>query len=186
MHAILLEPPATEPITTAEVKSFLRIEHEAEDALIGALITAARMRLEAEMRRVMLHQSWRVVLDSWPQKSRITLPYGPLHAITAARLFNAGGSSTTLSLTHLSIDREQERATLKVHGQPQSPGREREGIEIDVTLGFAPSASACPAPLKQAVMMLAAFWFENRVIEGDAFLPSHVAGLIAPYREVRL
>ena len=34
--------PATEPITVAEVKLYLRVDTDADDALISAMITAAR------------------------------------------------------------------------------------------------------------------------------------------------
>lgn len=37
MAAILLEAPASEPLSLAETKAFPRVEHEADDALIAAL-----------------------------------------------------------------------------------------------------------------------------------------------------
>ena len=36
MSAFLLTPPATEPLTLAEAKQFLRIEHNDDDAVIRA------------------------------------------------------------------------------------------------------------------------------------------------------
>lgn len=38
----------TAPVLLAEAKLFLRVEHEAEDALIQTLIDAARTRVEGE------------------------------------------------------------------------------------------------------------------------------------------
>lgn len=38
----------TAPVSLTEAKLFLRVEHEAEDALIQALIDAARTRVEGE------------------------------------------------------------------------------------------------------------------------------------------
>ena len=42
----------TEPITLAEAKLFLRIDHEDEDGLIGQMITAVRAEAENRTRRV--------------------------------------------------------------------------------------------------------------------------------------
>ena len=47
MPAILLAGPLAEPLTLAEAKTYLRVDHDAEDALIGSLITAARATVEA-------------------------------------------------------------------------------------------------------------------------------------------
>lgn len=39
----------TAPVTLAEAKLFLRVEHDAEDGLIQTLIEAAQARVEAEV-----------------------------------------------------------------------------------------------------------------------------------------
>lgn len=39
----------TAPVSLTEAKLFLRVEHEAEDGLIGTLIEAARARVEGEV-----------------------------------------------------------------------------------------------------------------------------------------
>ena len=44
MSAILLIPPSAEPWSVADAKAFLRVEHGDDDAIITALIAAARAR----------------------------------------------------------------------------------------------------------------------------------------------
>lgn len=39
----------TQPVTVAEAKLFLRVEHEAEDGLIQTLVEAARARVEGDV-----------------------------------------------------------------------------------------------------------------------------------------
>jgi len=55
--------------------------------------------------------------------------------------------------------------------------------------GYGATAAAVPAPLRQAVLRLAARWFEERgdVASCDAWgLPGPIAALIAPFRRGRL
>ncbi len=87
MSAILLAGPAAEPLLLPEAKAFLRIVHDDDDALIAALIAAARGQIEALTRRALLSQTWRIVLDRWPKDGRITPRIGPLRSVIAARVF---------------------------------------------------------------------------------------------------
>jgi uncharacterized phiE125 gp8 family phage protein len=70
MAAILLDPPASEPLSLAEAKNYLRVEHGADDALIAAMIAAARIQVESLTRRALVTQSWRIVLDRWSPTAR--------------------------------------------------------------------------------------------------------------------
>lgn len=67
MSAILLTAPAVEPVSLAEAKAFLRVEHNDDDDLIGALAAGSRIHVEAQTRRALVTQSWRIALYEWPQ-----------------------------------------------------------------------------------------------------------------------
>lgn len=61
--------PATEPISLIAAKEHLRVDHDDDDALISALISAAREFAESICRRVFITQSWKLVLDAFPSPS---------------------------------------------------------------------------------------------------------------------
>ena len=62
----LVTPPATEPVTLAELKAWAKIDTDADDALITSLLAAARQAAEDYTRRSFITQSWRLTLDLEP------------------------------------------------------------------------------------------------------------------------
>lgn len=73
MSSLLLTAPAVEPLSLAETKDYLRVEHNDDDDLIGALIAASRIHVEAQTRRALITQTWRITLDAWPSEGRLPI-----------------------------------------------------------------------------------------------------------------
>jgi uncharacterized phiE125 gp8 family phage protein len=88
MSSILLTPPAVEPLTLDEAKAYLRVEHNDEDESIAALITAARLQVEAQTRRALITQCWRLSLDAWPESGVVSVRPAPLQSLIAARVYD--------------------------------------------------------------------------------------------------
>ncbi len=74
MRRYILAAPAVEPLTLAEVKRWLRVDHADDDGLIGSLIKGARERIEARTGRAVIAQPWRIVLDRWPEADSLRFP----------------------------------------------------------------------------------------------------------------
>ena len=55
--------PEVEPVTLAEAKAHLRLDTDADDAYVSALISAARERVELFLRRALITQSFVGRLD---------------------------------------------------------------------------------------------------------------------------
>lgn len=139
MAAILLVPPSVEPCSVAEAKSFLRVEHDDDDAVIASLVAAARGQIEALTRRALLARSWRVVLDAWPADGRIRLRIGPLRRLIAARVFDHASQAHALDVASLVVDAADTALAVPCWALPV-PGRRVVGIELDVELGFGDAA----------------------------------------------
>ena len=186
MSSLLLAGPAAEPVTLAEAKHFIRVEHEDDDDVITALIAGARIHVEAATRRALMTQSWRVIRDCWPESGRLALLPVPLVSVDAARIRKQDGSAQPIDVATLTIDKAAAPATLAFMAPP-APERAAGGIEIDITCGYG-DAGDVPEPLRQAIRMLVAHWYENRgLVSGEvAMLPASVAALIAPYRVLGL
>lgn len=190
MTPTLLEGPASEPVSLADMKAHLRIDSSDEDALIGKLIVAARLTVEAASGCELISQRWRVALDRWPRDGIVRLPLKPIISCDAARVFTSATTSVTLSSADLYVDAFASPPRLVLTAAPPDPGRSASGIEIDLTVGFGATASSVPADLRQAVTLLAARWFERRGDDPqdnrEQPLPPDVVALIAPHRMARL
>jgi len=182
MRRILLEGPAVEPVLLAEAKAHLRLDGDGEDDLIGALIAAARVAVETEIRRVLIAQSWRVIVDGWPGDG-VILPIQPALSVEAVRAIGSSGAATELP----EDDYEFDAADFSVTLDP-APGAVR--YEIDFTAGYGSSGADVPQPLRLAIRLLVTHWYENRsaVVLGDnpAATPLAYRELVAPYRRMAL
>ena len=182
MNRILLEGPAVEPVLLAEAKAHLRLDGDDEDDLVGALIAAARVAVETEIRRVLIAQEWRAIVDEWPADG-VTLPIVPALSVEAVRAIDSAGAATVLDVDDYEFDAADFSVTL-------DPVAGTVRYEIDFTAGYGSSGIDVPQPLRQAIRLLVTHWYENRsaVVLGDdaAAMPLGYRELVAPYRRMAL
>jgi uncharacterized phiE125 gp8 family phage protein len=189
MRRILVNPAAVEPLTLAEAKRWLRVDHAEDDGLIMSLVRMARERVEGRTGRALMAQGWKLILDRWPADGRLRLPVFPALSVTAARVIDAAGVATILSSTLYRLEPGEEPPVLSLDNPPP-PGRQRSGVEIDLVAGYGTAPEHCPEPLRQAVRLILADAYERRGPErADRARPVDVAEaerLIAPYRTLHL
>jgi uncharacterized phiE125 gp8 family phage protein len=188
MISYLLAGPAEEPVSLAGAKAFLRVDDSAEDGLITTLIGAARLHVEGVTGRALLAQSWRVVLDSWPDDRQVKLPVSPFMALTEVTAYDASGAGHDVPLAQFLREPDRLLLPATVAGMPVL--RERQGIEIDYVAGFGTEPEDVPADIRQALLMLVGYWFEHRdavIVAGSgAVVPSGFDRMVAGYKRVRL
>ena len=91
--------PAFEPLSLSEAKAHLRVDVADEDALITALITAARQYIEARTGRMLPQRNFVVELDGFPDGGAdIVLPFPPVTAVASVSYFDTLGATQTLAL----------------------------------------------------------------------------------------
>jgi uncharacterized phiE125 gp8 family phage protein len=191
MSSTLLTAPAAEPITLADAKAYLRVATDVDDDIIGGLIGAARSHVEAQSRRALITQTWRLVRDAWPPDGRLKVVPVPLRTVAAARVYEADGSTLAIDTQAFVADKAAAPAILSfMPWTLPAPGQPAAGIEIDVEVGYGASGAAVPEPLRLAIRILVAHWYENRGLialgHEVAVLPETAAALIAPYRVLSL
>ena len=186
----LLVPPVAEPITVAETKAYMRVDVADDDTLTGAFITAARQAAESITGRAFLAQQWKASFDIIPVGKRIELPVGPVISVDSVSLADDACILRTMEASAYQVDTLTEPARITLHTYVRPPRwRHRINVaEAVFTCGYGADAGSVPEPIKLAIRLLAAHFYENRIATGDATqirmqeLPMGVQYLLAPYR----
>ena len=182
MKRILLEGPAVEPVLVAEIKAHMRVGDDAEDELIGSLISAARVLVEAETRRALIEQRWRALFDVWP-RAGIILPVVPAISVEVVCAIDADGGTAVLDEADYAL--EVADGSLRLDNRPAGAVR----YEVDFTAGYGASGLDVPQTLRQAIRLLVTHWYEHRsaVMQGEGnAAPLGWRDLVAPYRRLAL
>ena len=171
------------PITLVEAKTFLRVDGNNQDILIGDLIDTAAASIEQMTGLVCESRSITKVVDGF--SARMPLHRAPVTAITAIAYVDANGADQTLNVNQVDL-RVFAGAPVLVPASgvtlPDTDGS-TGSVAITFTAGYATNADA-PATLRTAARLLVSDMFDNRGVNGE--VPNRVADLLASLRLVDL
>lgn len=171
-HLQLVTPALAEPVSLADAKQFLRIEHTADDAVISRAISAARAEAEAFLRVLLVPQTFCYTVSCNAQL--VPLPVGPAVSIT----------SITSEDGEVTLESDSYRLTLDGYGVIFNSPPSAMALRITFTAGLAPDAAAVPAVIKQGLLHHVAALVENR--GGLAPMPVQALRCYHPYRRVKV
>jgi uncharacterized phiE125 gp8 family phage protein len=186
MHVEVVTPPA-EVVSLEEAKKLIVVEHDEDDELIQAAVTAATQVLDGPngyLRRAIGAQKLSATLYEWPCRP-LLLPYPPIVAVEAISYLDVNGAGQTVDAATYQL---LPGGRLQLAYGMLWPNRRscRDPITIRYTAGWA----IVPLPIVQAIKMQAADFYANRgesALATLAFQPNPaIARLLAPYRIHRL
>ncbi len=163
-----------------EVKTFLRIDGDEDDASLIALIQSALGHGEDFTGQTFLQRSMTQRLGVSRDWQRLAVT--PVRSILSVTGVPAEGSTFLLSAAAYGIDIDNNGDGWIRVIQPGSAGR----IDVVFTTGLAESWAALPETLRQGAVRLAAHLFTSRDAADDAGPPTAVAALWRPWRRMRL
>jgi len=156
--------PAMEPISLAEAKAHLRVDHTDEDAVIRRLIGAARRRCELVARRAFVSQTLALKLARWPRDGVIRLWRPPLQSVSSIVYVDSAGDSATWDGENYVVEAGVEPPGVWLgYGKQWPTATLRPGLPITVTYvaGYG-DAEDVPETYRQAVLLMVGHYFENR------------------------
>ena len=185
-------PEAALPLD--ELRAHLRLgtgfaDLQAADAVLISYLRAAIAAVEGRTTKALLARDYRLELAAWRGDGDQPLPVAPVSAVSEVLLRDAAGAEVVVPAAGYRLVPDLGRPRLEaLSGALPVIGQGGVAV-VRFTAGFGPDWADVPVDLAQAVLMLAAQFYETRH-EGAAAsagsLPFGVLALIERWRTVRV
>lgn len=202
VNLTLVTAPAVEPVTLDEAKAWLRLEEDADDALVTATIKAARQYCENLTGRSFIATVWDYVIDTFPVSGGyynreirargpgpgwlpqaggvVMLPRPALISVGSVKYYDSGGTLQTIDSSVYNVLPGSPGRLEAAYGQVWPLAQARDGaVIVRFTAGYGTTADSVPDCVKTAIKLAVAHLYENRG-ESTADMPSAVADLLSP------
>ncbi|KXF90526.1 hypothetical protein AT574_11305 [Phaeobacter inhibens] len=186
--------PVPEAVLPQEAfKAHLRLgtgfdEAGVQEAVLISFLRAAIAAIEARTGRVLLARDFLLTLAAWRDPQLQALPLAPVQQIHSVTLSDATGVETVLPSGRYRLEPDSQQPRLRPVGGVLPIIASGGAARILMRAGMADSWSALPGDLAQAVLMLAAHYYEFRDdtrLQGGC-MPFGVTSLIERYRALRV
>ncbi|WP_019961410.1 head-tail connector protein [Woodsholea maritima] len=181
-----LAQPVLEPVSVADIQSFLRISPDHDQELIVGLIRASREFVERFTARALITRSYSWTFDAWPCEGALRLPRGPGGSIIALERLDRAEGWQSLSIAPLRLEDDQIIAPAGTI-RPDMP---RAGLRLTFTAGYGPAAEDVPEIYRQGIRLgVSALYAEASAPESAARGDGRFEALkdwLSPLKAVRL
>lgn len=159
-----------------------------QDGLLESTLRAAIAMIEARIGKMLIARRFLWKIEDWRTGSEQALPVAPVTAVVSVTLVDASDVGVLVDAARYKLVQDTHRPKLVASRSslPMVPMAGR--VEVVFDAGFGAVWAAVPADLAQAVLLLAAEYYENRHEAGvrDGGLPFGVVTLIERWRTVRV
>ena len=182
MSLKLITAPTQEPVTLGEAKDHLRVDNADDDALISALILAARQWAEEYTGRQFVTATWDWMMDGFCNTFMVPLP--PLQSVTSIKYLDTAGAEQTLASSTYRVDAVSEPGRIALDYGQSWPST--YPVINAVTVRFVAGYTTVPEPIRWALLMLINELYEQRQesIVGNIVTsaPFHVRAMLTQFK----
>ena len=184
-------PDAVLPVD--EFKSHLRVgsgfgTDTLQDEVLRGFLRAAMAAIEARTGKMMLRRDFSWNLTMWRDLSAQALPVAPVQVITEMEMVLRDGSRMPVANDLYWLEQDQSRPRVRSVGACLPSIPTAGAVVVSFQAGFGEVWGDIPADLRQAVMLLAAHYYEHRneTSLSDGCMPFGVSSLIERYKVMRI
>lgn len=185
--------PATAPVSLAEAKAHMAVEHDDHDDLIDGLIAGAVDHLDGWrgiLGLALVTQTWRQ--DFGKFASALQLPVRPVQSIAGVTYYDGDNAEQTLATSVYELRTDDTRgpyiALQPGEAWPATYSR-TDAVSVTFVAGYGGAADV-PAAIRVAIMMMVSHWYASReavvVGTGATTLPLGAEMLLAQYWRPRV
>lgn len=179
--------PGVSPVSIQEAKLHLRVDGDAEDDLIYALIDAATDHFDGEgaLGRAMITQTWAQYFGQNPYRPRLKMT--PFQSLTSVEYYDADNALQTDTLSNYETWVDGDYVICKpkeAFDWPDAFDRP-DAIKVTYTAGYSDAATGVPQPIRQAILLTVGHWYESRVSVSEVAMkevPMTADALISNYK----
>jgi len=189
LNPVRLVGPTVSPVTLDDVRMHLRIHHTDEDPVLQSYIDAATQYLDGPqgiLGKSIVSQTWRQDYPAFA--SPLLLPLQPVQSVSEITYYDADNAVQTVPASTYALvpNAYGGPQIVLVAGQswPSSYARD-DAVSVIFVAGYG-DPLLCPAPVKQAMLLLIGDWYARREMSTEAKLselPIAFHMLIANFRE---
>lgn len=180
MKRTIIAPAALDGAALADLKAWLAITTDGEDALLTALLRASLDSCEAFTGQMPLAATAEEILPARKEWQNLTTR--PVQAITLVEGIPAEGARFALASDAFEIDLEADGTGMVRVIRQSTAGR----VAVRFSAGLAPDWASLPEGLRHGIVRLAAHSYRERDSGGSDVPPVAVAALWRPWRRLRL
>lgn len=186
-------PAGVNPVPLRELSAHLRLangfsDDGSEDGLLELYLRNATAVIETRLGQALINRPYVLQIACWNSAGHLTLPIGPVAEIDSFQLVSSAGP-VSLAPTEWVLEPAASRQRVSGPFGQSLRSIPFGGIaELNFTAGHGPSWNEVPDDLRQAVLLLAAHFYENRFgeVEADGGIPFGVVSILQQHRSMRL
>lgn len=170
----LITNPSSEPIASSELAEHTAVDENEDQAYLIRLIMRARRRFEHNTNRYLVAQTWQLAAARFVNVFSIAM--GPLRSVTKIEYINTQGQVTLVDPSTYIVNDFGLQPTIEIAPNKSWPSdviQQSNAVLITIEVGHAAVVNGNIASnniidsnmyelAKQAIMILAAHWYNNR------------------------
>lgn len=155
--------PASEPISTADAKTYLAVSTSSHDTMIDNLISAARNWYEADTGTAVITQTITQIWDCTPCNWTFELSVGPVTDTPVVYYKDTDGTYQVWDAANYTVDTISDPSRIVKTPTAAWPvvGNFPAAWKVVYSAGYS-SAATVPEDVVQSILLMVGFYYENR------------------------